>query len=96
MSNSPANSLTEQWGHDTFQISEFWADYGLTGNWVSVDEKRALHSSSEKAIFHEVNRNACLTSVLRMIGNEAEVFIVAGATAQTPSSNQAFFRRGRD
>jgi len=30
MSDSPANSLTEQWGHDTFQISEFWADYGQT------------------------------------------------------------------
>ena len=30
MSNSPANSLTEQWGHDTFQISEFWG--GLRAN----------------------------------------------------------------
>jgi hypothetical protein len=26
-----ANSLTEQCGHKTFQISGFWADYGLLG-----------------------------------------------------------------
>jgi len=25
-----ANSLTEQCGHETFQISGFWADYGLS------------------------------------------------------------------
>jgi len=25
-----ANSLTEQCGHETFQISGFWADYGQT------------------------------------------------------------------
>jgi hypothetical protein len=34
-----ANSLTEQSGHKTFQISGFWADDGLSGSYPVLPEK---------------------------------------------------------
>jgi hypothetical protein len=34
-----ANSLTEQCGHKTFQISGFWADYGQPGSYAVVPVK---------------------------------------------------------
>src|SRR5207244_11155576 len=36
-----ANYLTEQCGHETFQISGFWADYGQTGSNLVVPAKSA-------------------------------------------------------
>jgi hypothetical protein len=37
-----ANSLTEQCGNETFQISGFWADDGQTGSYPELPESPVL------------------------------------------------------
>ena len=47
----PYRDLTEQCGHKTFQISGFWADYGLHGNnQISGEAQDVLWKLEERKV----------------------------------------------